>query len=67
MARSPKVVELQRLASKARRRRDWQLTLLRGSQSSARTRGLANDLTIEVIEALWVKQVGRCYWFGVGL
>ena len=67
MARSPKLVELQRLASKARRRRDWQKTLLRGSQSSARTRGLTNDLNVEVIEELWVKQAGRCYWFGVGL
>jgi hypothetical protein len=67
MAHRPNLVALQRLANQARRRRDWQLTLLRDSRSSAQRRGLTHDLTIDVIEELWVKQAGRCYWFGVGL
>jgi hypothetical protein len=67
LARRPDIAETVRQSNKDRRRRDWQKTLLRGSKSSARTRGLANDLTVDVIEDLWVKQEGRCYWFGVGL
>lgn len=67
LARRPDIAETVRQSNKTRRRRDWQATLLRGSKSSARARGLANDLTLDVIEELWVLQAGRCYWFGVPL
>lgn len=64
-AKNPEVVAKWRESQVTRRRRDWADTLVRGSRSSARTRGLSHSISKELLHRLWAEQGGRCKWLGV--
>jgi hypothetical protein len=53
--------------SKARHLSQWQSSLVRGSQSSARMRGLEHRFDTAMIQELWDQQQGLCYWFRTAL
>jgi hypothetical protein len=49
--------------NRARHLRNWQDSLIRGSQSSARVRGLDHKFDVAMVQELWERQGGLCYWF----
>lgn len=48
-------------------RTQWLEMLYYNSKTSARRRDFNHSLTISDLEGLWVKQQGRCHWFGIPL
>lgn len=63
--RKPEMRERMNARSRLRHKSDWMDTLLRGSMSGAKTRGLEHSITRRDIETLWEGQAGRCYWLAV--
>ncbi|HEY2516949.1 MAG TPA: hypothetical protein VGI39_39025 [Polyangiaceae bacterium] len=47
------------------RTKHWLSSLLAITKASARRRGLDFALDEETVRAIWERQQGRCYWFGI--